>query len=92
MTTASGYTTHDDTHIHDEEVQPAPGIGEVGLEAVRHPLQQHLHDEDVGEGFIGVLQNDFNRSSPLKVNVLKCLGERQQKGPVRGGEGGGGRH
>ena len=73
MTTASGYTTHDDTHIHDEEVQPAPVVGEILLEAVGDPLQEHLQHKDVGEDFICVLQDDFHHFPLLDVDVLECL-------------------
>lgn len=64
------------TYVNDEEIQPAPGVCEVGLEAIRNPLEQHLYDEDVSEDFVCVLQNDLNRSPSLNVNVLKGLGER----------------
>jgi len=30
------------TYVHDEEVQPAPVVGEVFLETVGDPLQTHL--------------------------------------------------
>lgn len=63
------------TYIHNEEVQPTPGISEVLDEAVGHPLQQHLQDEDVGENPISVLQNDFHRLPLFNVHVLKGLEE-----------------
>ena len=35
------------THINNEEIEPAPGVGEIRLKSIGHPLQQHLNDEDV---------------------------------------------
>ena len=61
------------TYVHDEEVQPAPGVGEVGLEAVGHPLQQHLHDEHVGEHLVRVLQDRLDDAPLLQVDVLEGL-------------------
>lgn len=61
------------TYVHDEEVEPAPGVGEVLDEAVRHPLQQHFQDENVGEDLVGVLQDCLDGPPLLNVNVLKCL-------------------
>lgn len=63
------------THIDDEEVQPAPGIGEVGLEAIGDPFQHHLDDKDEGENFVGKLQDYFDGSLPFDVDVLKGLQE-----------------
>lgn len=61
------------THIDDEEVQPAPVVGEVLLEAVGEPLEQHLQDEDVGEDLICVLQHHLDHPPLLDVDVLKGL-------------------
>ena len=61
------------TYVHDEEVQPAPGVGEVFSEAVRHPLQQHLQDEDVGEDFICKLQHNLDCFFLLNVGIFKGL-------------------
>lgn len=61
------------TYVDDEEVEPAPVVGEVLLEAVREPLEQHLQDEDVGENTIGILQNDLYRLPLLNVHILKGL-------------------
>ena len=66
-------TPGDGTHIRDEEVQPAPRVGEVGLEAVRHPLEDHLYDEDVGKDLVGVLQDYLDGPTALYVDVLKRL-------------------
>lgn len=68
------------THVHDEEVEPAPGVGEVYLEAVSHPLEQHLHDEDVGEDLVSVLQDGADDSPLLDVDVLEGLGAPAQPG------------
>lgn len=61
------------TYVNNEEVQPAPSIGEVGLETIRNPFQEHLNDKNVGEDLICIFEYDFNHSSLLKVNILKCL-------------------
>lgn len=61
------------TYVNDEEVEPAPGIGEVLDKAVCHPLQQHFQDEDVSEDLVCVLQNCFDGPPLLNVDVLKCL-------------------
>lgn len=63
------------TYIDDEEIQPAPRVGEVNLEAVGHPLEQHLDDEDVGEDFVSVLQDGAYHPSLFNVDVLKSLEE-----------------
>ena len=68
-----------DTYSHDEEVQPAPGIGEELDEAIGYPLEQHLQDEDIGEDFVSVLQDGTNALSLLNVDVLEGLEERQQR-------------
>lgn len=61
------------TYIHDEEVKPTPGIGEVFDKAVCDPFQEHLQDENIGEDLVCVLQHYFDGLSLLDVNVLKCL-------------------
>ena len=63
----------DGTYIHDEEVQPAPGVGEVGLEAVCHPLEDHLYDEDIRKDLVGVLQDYLDGPTSLYVDVFKRL-------------------
>lgn len=67
-----------DTYSHNEEVQPAPGIGEELNEAIGGPLEQHLQDEDIGEDFVSVIQDGTNGLSLLNVDVLEGLKERQQ--------------
>lgn len=61
------------TYIHNEEVQPTPGVGEVLDEAVGHPLQQHFQDEDVGENSVCILENDAHGFPLLDVHILKGL-------------------
>lgn len=68
------------THVHNEEVKPAPGVGEVHLEAVCHPLEQHLHDEDIGEDLVGVLQDGADDWALLNVDVFKGLGDTSMTG------------
>lgn len=68
----------EETHVHDEKVQPAPGIGEVGLEAIGDPFQEHLDDKDEGENFVSKLQDDFHGSSPFDVYVFKGLPEDKE--------------
>lgn len=36
------------SYIQDEEVQPAPGVGEVLLQSKGNPLEKHLQQEQVG--------------------------------------------
>lgn len=64
------------TYIHNEEVEPTPGIGEVLDKAVCDPLQQHLQDENIGEDLVGILQHRFDGPPLLDVNVLKCLSRK----------------
>lgn len=66
------------TYIDDEEVEPAPVVGEVLLEAVGEPLEQHLQDEDVGEDLVGVLQHHLDHLPLLDVDVLKGLKGAQE--------------
>lgn len=61
------------TYIYNEKVQPAPCVGEVGLEAVCDPFKEHLDDKDVRENFVSKLQNDFNGSSSFYIYVFKGL-------------------
>ena len=61
------------TYVDDEEVEPAPVVGEVLLESVREPLEQHLQDEDVGEDLVGVLQHHLDHPPLLDVDVLEGL-------------------
>lgn len=67
------------TYIHNEEVEPTPGIGEVLDKAVGDPLQQHLQDENIGEDLVRILQHCFDGPPLLDVNVLKCLSRERVK-------------
>lgn len=71
--TASNTTNPAVTYINDEEVEPAPVVGEVLLEAVGEPLEHHLQDEDVGEDLVGILQHHLDHPPLLDVDVLKGL-------------------
>lgn len=63
----------DFTYVNDEEVEPTPGISEIFDEAVGHPLQQHLQDENVGKDLVSIFQDRLDISPTLDVNVLKSL-------------------
>lgn len=67
------FTQDSQTYVYDEKVQPAPGIGEVGLETISHPFKKHFNDKHVGENFVRVFQNNFDSSALFYVNVLKGL-------------------
>lgn len=67
------------TYVHNDEVQPAPGVGEVLDKSVRYPLQQHLQDEDIGEDLVCVLQHYFDAPPLLDVNVLERLSRKDGK-------------
>lgn len=71
------------THVHNEEVKPAPGIGEVHLEAIGYPLEQHLHDEDVSENLVRVLQDAADDSPLLNIDILEGLGTPAWPGVAR---------
>ena len=61
------------THHHDDEVQPAPGVGEVLDEAQSQPLDDHLHGEDHSKDSVHVVE-DVLQDRPLRqVNVLSSL-------------------
>lgn len=61
------------TYVYNEEIEPAPSVGEVLDEAVRHPLQEHFQDEDVSEDLVCVLQYCLDGPPLLNINILKCL-------------------
>lgn len=61
------------TYIHYEKVQPAPVVGEILLEAVGDPLQEHFQHKDVGEHLVSSLQNQFDDFSLLDVDIFKRL-------------------
>lgn len=61
------------TYIHNNKVQPAPGIGEVFDKSICNPFQQHLKNEDVRENFIRIVQDDLYSFPRVQINVLKGL-------------------
>jgi hypothetical protein len=61
------------THINNQEVQPAPGIGEIGLKSIGHPFEEHFQDEDVSEDFVSILQHGFDGLPLLNVYIFKGL-------------------
>lgn len=67
------------TYVNDEEVEPAPGVGEILDEAVGHPLQQHLQDENVGEDLVRIFQDRLDGSPLLDVDVLESLSSKELK-------------
>ena len=66
------------TYRHDHEVEPAPSVAEVGLEAEGHPLDDHLHDENGGETLVQVVQHHLHHHPLFQVHVLKGLVYRKQ--------------
>lgn len=72
------------THVHNEEVEPAPGIGEVVFEAIGHPLEQHLKHKDKGKHSVGIFQQGLHRGLLVKVIVFKDLEGREQNGRLPG--------
>lgn len=67
------------TYINNEEVQPAPVVGEIFFEAIGKPLEHHLQDEDVGEDLVCVLQYHLDDLPLLNVDVLKGLRRTQRR-------------
>ena len=65
------------TYIHDKKVEPAPVVGEIFLEAVRNPLEEHLQHKDVREDLVGRLQHHLYHFSLLNVDVFKCLQKKR---------------
>ena len=61
------------TYVYNEKVDPAPVVGEVLLEAVCDPLEEHLQHKDVGEDLVGIFQHHFYDFSLLNVDVFKSL-------------------
>ena len=64
---------YNDSYRNDDKVQPAPGIGEIFLEAVRGPLHHHLTHKYNAERLIHGLQNHLQRLSFFNVHVFYCL-------------------
>lgn len=48
------FNQRQNTYINNEEIQPAPGICEIHLEAIGHPLQQHFQNKDVCEDLVSI--------------------------------------
>lgn len=71
------------THIHDEKVEPAPVVGEIFLEAVCDPLEEHLQHKDVGEDLVGGLQHHLHHFPLLDVDIFKRLQQRREDGVRR---------
>jgi len=67
----------EDTYSHNEEIQPAPGVGEELDESIGAPFQQHLQDENVREDLVCVLQDGPDGFPLFYVNILKSLGNNQ---------------
>ena len=63
------------TYGDDEEIEPAPGVSEVFLEAKSHPFEQHLHDEHHRIVVVHVTHHQFNHGpvGVVVVHVLHCL-------------------
>lgn len=72
------------THVHNEEVEPAPGVGEIVFEAIGHPLEQHLKHKDKGKHPVGIFQQGLHHGLLVKVIVFKDLEGREQNGRLPG--------
>lgn len=57
----------------DDEIEPAPGVREVVLEAERQPLDEHLDEEDDGEDTVHVVQDVLKDGPFRQVDVLESL-------------------
>ena len=66
------------THHHDDEVQPAPGVGEVLDEAQGEPLDHHLHGEDDSEDPVHVVEDVLEDRPLSQVDVLRSLKETER--------------
>ncbi len=70
------------THSDDDEVEPAPGVGEVLFKPVGGPLDEHLEDEDDSEDLVEHLERHLERRAERQVHVLDRLSEkRRQEAP-----------
>lgn len=67
------------TYVHNEKVKPAPVVGEIFLEAVGNPLEEHLQHEDVGEDLVGIFQHHLYHLSLLDVDIFKGLQPQRDK-------------
>jgi len=64
---------NESTYDDDDEVEPAPRVREILLEAIGHHLDDHLKDEDDGERTVGVVETDLEPRPLTDMNVLHCL-------------------
>lgn len=67
------------TYIHDKKVKPAPVVGEIFLEAVCNPLEEHLQHKDVGEDLVCRLQHHLYDFSLFNVDIFKCLQQQRNR-------------
>lgn len=65
------------TYIHNEKVKPAPIVGEILLEAICDPLEEHFQHKDVGEDLVSRLQHHLHNFSFFNVDIFKCLQKKQ---------------
>lgn len=61
------------TYIYNKKIEPTPSIGEVGLESVCNPFEEHLNNKDVSEDLVSKLQNGFDGPASFYVDVFKGL-------------------
>ena len=57
----------------DDEVQPAPGVGEVLDEAKSEPLDHHLHGEYHSEDAVHIVEDVLQHRPLGQVNILRRL-------------------
>lgn len=55
---------------NDHEVQPAPGVGKVFLEAKGQPFDEHLDDKYGGEAFVQINQNELQNHPLAEMNIF----------------------
>ena len=62
-----------ETHRDDNEVQPAPGVGKVLLEAICTLFDDHLQEEDDRKRLVHVLEHLLQRRPFLDMHVFNGL-------------------
>ena len=62
------------THHYNEEIEPAPGVGEVLGKSQGHELNQHLNEEDDGEYSVHVEKDVDEHGFVAEVDVLQGKG------------------
>lgn len=67
------------TYVDNQKVKPAPVVGEIFLEAICNPLEEHLQHKDIGEDLVGVLQHHFYHFSLLDVDVFEGLTQHRNR-------------